>query len=440
MTYPRPYPAGFFVPRLRSNPARLGPPFLVGTVLAVILAPKAAAWLLPLIAAMTVLVFAEGHPPSDRLKTGQWITGRWIIGTSSVFALAVLLSSIWSADWVASTTAAALFVGYFCCAWWAADGMRFATPEIIDRLAASLPIAVAAGSTYLLIELLSDSAIQKFLFTHIPLIRPKSPQHVGMLNDKVVFLALDELNRGVAVANLLLWPALLVLVTSKARMFRRLALPLAALVLAVTVLSSHETSKIAIVLGVLAYAAHRLWPKGACSLVVAGWLIATLLVVPIVERAYQCNLHIDESIPVNGRARIVLWAATAELIHNRPFLGVGANSTRALAARNKNPEIRPGHVIEWRTGMHAHNIYLQTWYEMGFVGALLLAAAGLAILDRISRLSSTVRPFILGAFVSAASIGAFSWGMWQPWFVASYFLTALLCLIAMACVRVRVVQ
>jgi O-antigen ligase len=69
---------------------------------------------------------------------------------------------------------------------------------------------------------------------------------------------------------------------------------------------------------------------------------------------------------------------------------------------------------------HPHNIYLQTWYELGLVGAALLAAFGILLLARIARLNSVQRPFVFALFgVAAVQIG-FSYNLWQTWFMCLF--------------------
>jgi O-antigen ligase len=150
--------------------------------------------------------------------------------------------------------------------------------------------------------------------------------------------------------------------------------------------------------------------------------VATLLVVPVVLLAYRADLHTADWLSVNARARVIIWAATAEQARQHPFLGVGAGSTKRLGDMRPKEE-RPGHVLPWSTSLHAHNVYLQTWYELGFIGAILLLTLGLSLLSSISQLSPTSQGFALSTFVSGATIAGLSWGMWQPWFMATYFLT-----------------
>jgi O-antigen ligase len=69
---------------------------------------------------------------------------------------------------------------------------------------------------------------------------------------------------------------------------------------------------------------------------------------------------------------------------------------------------------------HPHNIYLQVWYELGFVGAALLTAFGLLLLRNVTQLPGPQRPFAYAMFAAAAVQIAFSYSMWQIWFMCLF--------------------
>ena len=73
---------------------------------------------------------------------------------------------------------------------------------------------------------------------------------------------------------------------------------------------------------------------------------------------------------------------------------------------------------------------MQAWYELGAIGALLLCGIGGVVLRGFERLPGPSAPYATASFVAAAVIGAFSWGMWQTWFMAAYAIWALLLVLA----------
>jgi O-antigen ligase len=75
---------------------------------------------------------------------------------------------------------------------------------------------------------------------------------------------------------------------------------------------------------------------------------------------------------------------------------------------------------------HSHSIYLQTWFELGLIGATLLTLLGLAILQAIRALEVSLQRYAYATFASAAIMAASSYGMWQIWFIATFGLCAVL--------------
>jgi O-antigen ligase len=130
---------------------------------------------------------------------------------------------------------------------------------------------------------------------------------------------------------------------------------------------------------------------------------------------------------------VILWGYTADQVPLKFWRGTGLNSTKPLDEARKDTWItRPGHVYPERTGQHAHNIFLQTWYELGAFGAAALMLFGLSVLAAIDRLPRRLAPFALATFAGAAALGATSWGFWQPWFMGGYGLAAVALMLALA--------
>jgi O-antigen ligase len=83
-------------------------------------------------------------------------------------------------------------------------------------------------------------------------------------------------------------------------------------------------------------------------------------------------------------------------------------------------------------GSHAHNLYLQAWFELGAIGAILLAIAGAIILMQITLLPAAAQPFAAATFAAFALIGAFAWGMWPAWFMCAVALLPIYLCVAAA--------
>ena len=134
--------------------------------------------------------------------------------------------------------------------------------------------------------------------------------------------------------------------------------------------------------------------------------------------------------------RIVIWDYTAEETLKAPVLGIGAYMTYVLGpARNKTAVRAPGEHYKKTLSRHAHNVYLQTWFELGAIGAVLLMAAGLAVLGAIRQLPVVSgQPIALATFAAGATMMASSYGMWQTWYLSLFGFAAVALAVA---VRVR---
>jgi O-antigen ligase len=75
---------------------------------------------------------------------------------------------------------------------------------------------------------------------------------------------------------------------------------------------------------------------------------------------------------------------------------------------------------------HSHNFFLQTWLELGAVGAVLLMLVGLQVIRRLSELAHGIQPYAFATFASAATLMSASYGIWQAWLLALFGLTPIL--------------
>ncbi len=294
-------------------------------------------------------------------------------------------------------------------------------------------VGMTAGLVFIAYELATRQDFMRHLYNWLPATRP-SFKTLRFEGDKVVAIAAFELNRNVAVMLLMLWPALLCL--SRLTDGRRRAVALGALFVAtaaVVFCSQHETSKLGLVAGIIVFVTARLWPRAVRIGMLTFWCVAFVVVVPLATEMAKDGLQQVPWLPYSARSRITMWAYTAQKVPEAPLLGIGLNSTRTQSADRSLPRREEplaegksgGPTLAWRTGPHSHNEFLQTWYELGAVGAILLLAAGCAVILIIGGLPPALQPFMLAQFAGFFATAAFSWGMWQSWLMALTGLAAL---------------
>lgn len=347
-----------------------------------------------------------------------------------IFGLYALISVGWSASRGEGAGKAALFLGLLAVLWVVREALGQQTDARLDAIARGTVLALAAGLLILAVEEASGHALRRGLYNILPFLRPPQ-KHIVVVNGEIESFGAYLTNRSMAALSLLLWPALGIVCAVLQASAARAAIAAALVLAAIAILNSqHDTSILALLGGCIAFAMGRIASRAAIGLLAAAWLASALLVVPAATMAFDKGLHMMERLPFTGRQRIVLWGYTAERVAERPILGVGIASTKALDALRGAAETPAGFPYPRRTGPHAHNIFLQTWYELGAVGAVVLAAFGLALLVSIRRASSAMQPFLLAGFASAAITGSFTWGLWQAWFMGAFGLSAMLGLLA----------
>ncbi len=252
----------------------------------------------------------------------------------------------------------------------------------------------------------------------IPLIKSTSTKHVKISQGQIAGINLSDLNQNVAIAMFNLWPGLLALRMIEGGTRRAIVIGLYFLAVAVAVsLSQHQSSQLALIASIPVFLLAYRWPKRVIRALAALWCLAFVLVLPADFLAYRAGLETAPWLPKSFQARIILWEFTATRVLDHPWLGIGAASTPAL--KEQHPERPKDFVYPLNTGEHAHDLFLQTWYELGAVGVLLVALAGAALALRMTLLPAEAQPFAAAAFATFMVIAAFGWSMWQTWLVCA---------------------
>ena len=368
----------------------------------------------------------------------QAITPTPLLLNLGLFGLYMAINASWSLLPLLAYAKIALFFLFAAMTTIGVTALHGAQRNFLERLALNMVLATAIFAVLMAIEVLLQMPLRRAIVNMFPILMP-SLKHVVITDGVVTNIAAYKLNRSAATLLLALWPTLMVM---SVVLRRRLAI-LSALALFIIsgvaiLFSEHETSKIGLIFSSAVFLLALRLPRLALGLSAAGWIVATMAVVPIAMIAFQQKLQFSPFIPDTGRARIIIWGYTAQQVLKHPVAGIGMQSTRIKDETRKDPIVQPdGFNYPLRTNRHAHNIYLQNWYELGGLGALALCLSGLLILRRIASFAADIIPYALAVFVSAAVIAAFSWGMWAPWFMASFTMTTLITMFGVETVRGR---
>lgn len=395
--------------------ASVAAPILAAAAVSVfVLAPRAAPGLLVV---LTIV------PAIASILCGRTATA-WLSSPIAVAWLAfgcyLILNASWSVNVVQASGKVLFYWVALLLAGLAVAGLPHITDATLQRTQKAVVAAAGIAGVFLAFEVSSRCLLHRLLFSLLPIIRPNS-KRVDVVDGWVTAIEPYMLNRNVAALCFVLWPTLLMLRTVSARNARWLGLMLLAVAAAAVLPSDHATSVIALSLGTATFLGMLAAAPVVRTLIVVGWVAATLLAVPIASIAFDRQLQFAEWLPQTARNRIILWGYTADEIRHAPLFGVGLASTRDLdRARAAEAEQPHGFGYPLRTGRHGHSVFMQTWYELGGAGALLLLGIGLAGLSLLARLPCALQPATYAGFVTVATVGASSWGMWQTWFMAAY--------------------
>ena len=296
----------------------------------------------------------------------------------------------------------------------------------IFHVAEGVWLGFAIGLLYLLIEFLTHQTIKIHLYNALELVpgilRP--PTYFKWDGPRLVSIAPDDLTRNMAPVTLWLWPAFLAI---KGSVPRRLGtyLTAALFVLAAAVIfkSEHETSKASLIGGGLIFVLALYVPLWSERLLRVTWVLACLATIPVALLLFRANLQSAKWVQPTFQHRIMIWNYTAEQTLKSPVFGIGAGMMYELYGPHPTegtPEAYDPHVP------HAHSVYLQTWFELGVIGAALLTLLGLAVLERLRLLGPHIAPYGQATFASAAIMAAASYGIWQLWFLGMYAVTIIL--------------
>ncbi len=294
------------------------------------------------------------------------------------------------------------------------------------HLGEGLWIGLLVGLGYLFIEVVGGQSIKIWIYNLLEM-RPGDLPHAEYFvwsGSKITFISPEDLTRNMAPVTLFLWPAVM---AARGTLSRRSGLIVAwlTIVLAGTVimLTNHESSKLAFLAALATFGGACLGARLMGRVVATGWVIVCLAVLPSALILHRLDLHNASWLQHSARHRIIIWNYTAEQILKAPLLGVGARTTYVLGPQMP-VATEPDEAFPRTLSVHSHSVYLQTWFELGLIGATLLTLLGLSILQAIRSLTPRLKPYAYATFVSSVAMAASSYGMWQTWFVSLFGVTA----------------
>jgi O-antigen ligase len=112
--------------------------------------------------------------------------------------------------------------------------------------------------------------------------------------------------------------------------------------------------------------------------------------------------------------------------------GIGIRGMRALhlviPVDPNDPNM--GYALKGRAARHPHNVFLQTWLELGAIGAVLLLSIGLAGLWALRNWPVLFQASGYALFAACCAIGLSGFDMFQTWLIGATALAWSLMLLA----------
>ncbi len=122
-------------------------------------------------------------------------------------------------------------------------------------------------------------------------------------------------------------------------------------------------------------------------------------------------------LPESWMFRVDMWKSATHLIFERPLMGYGFGTSRLV-------EQTLGMDVAFQ--LHPHNGFLQLWVELGSLGAFAASIMLLPIKTALNERSYHTNRLLLCTLSGWATFTLVSFGLWQTWWLATLFLTALI--------------
>jgi hypothetical protein len=352
----------------------------------------------------------------------------------AIFVGYLFINATWAPDPVASLLKAATVLGLVLAAFLTAASYSLRTPEDVSILAKFALAGLLLGAAFLLIEIVFDDPILRFITNHIVKVLRVGHKNATVVNGEVTKVAAFVLNRNATSVMLLLIPGALFTAALSSRAVQSGALAALLFLIGLSILLSQSaTSTVALLLSVVVLGISALSLQTARFLLVTGWVVATLLAVPLAKLPYDLGWqHWTWLPPESVAARFYIWKYCADDSSRRMLTGIGIRGTRNLHLVIPVDPHDPsqGYALKGRAARHPHNVFLQTWLELGAIGAVLLLSIGLAGLWALRNWPFLLQGSAYALFAACCAIALSGFDMFQTWLVGATMLAWCLMLLA----------
>jgi O-antigen ligase len=342
----------------------------------------------------------------------------------ALFVAYLFINATWAPDRPAGLAKAAAVLGLAAGVFLLAASYSLRAGADARVLAKSALAGLMLGAVFLLIEISFHEPVMRFVNNHLVQLFDITPKKMKIDRGEVTEVSAFVLNRNITSLVLLLIPGLLLTAALPTTLARRAALAALIAVTAISALLSESgTSVMAFFVGALVLALAALSLKATRMLIAGAWTIVTLLAVSLGALPYDFGWERWTWLPPESvAARFYIWKYVADHVHERPLTGIGIRGTRALHLKiptDASDPSRAAYALQGREARHPHNVFLQTWLELGAIGAVLLLGVGLAGLWAIRNWPPLLQGSGYALFAVCCAVGVSGFDLWQTWLLAA---------------------
>lgn len=399
-----------------------------------------------LIAGVAALIYLLVRNWND-LASGRRFLSKLVQPTPILISIAafvgwVFIACLWAADPMEALEKAAILALVMGASLVVIQQLEGLSDDAVTQLAQGVLIGFLIGGLYTAFETISQEGLTRFMLTYTPFIEHSGGKHVTIENGTAVRMSGAHMTRVSFEFALFLCPAILAaLATTRGALRLACLAAITAFSVVVILWSRSQTAQLVVLLTFITLAFALCFRNLTRLAIAAGFALVVLFIVPIALSLFAAEVHKDPNLFTSARARVIIWDYTAKRVLEHPILGVGTYSTRFIhqARIAKEPTWEGDLLVRPETRDHPHNVYLQVWYELGVVGALLFGWMGLVILRATKDADISVQPFLLTQFAMTGVLIGPTYGMWQSWFQFSIAAATVALAICAACkARARV--
>ena len=338
----------------------------------------------------------------------------------ALFIAYLFINALWAPERAAALVKAVTVLGLAVGAFLIAASYSLRSSDQARVLAKSALAGLLLGAAYLLFEIVFHESVMRFINNHIVQVFQLTPKKMKIENGEVTEISAFVLKRNVTSIVLLLVPGLLfaaALPTRALQSGRHCCARRGDSGCDAPVRERHLSDGVFVGALVLATAALSL--KAVRFLVVGAWVVAVLFAVPLGALPYKLGWENWTWLPPQSvAARFYIWKYVADDVYQRPLTGIGIRGSRDLHLKipaDADDRSHAAYALKGREARHPHNIYLQTWLELGAIGALLLLGVGLAALWAIGAWPPLLQGAAYALFAVGGAVGVSGFEFWQTW-------------------------